>query len=162
MMNLITILGSGKNMKYNYRKIEVSDLEFVYQLFKVNEYKDIFFENNTSIESWKERFNDIKMFEIIVDQDIPIGVINLEVKDDVVSILLLAVKVELLYKGIGKRILLDVLEMHQFKTFELTVMKSNDRAVKFYQKLGFIIVEEIIEDYGKNGKHESYNMVRKI
>lgn len=148
-------------MKFNYSKIKVSDLDFVHKLFKVDEYKDIFFEHNTSIVRWKERFNDIKMFEIIVDKGKPIGVINLERKDDAVSILLLAIDVNLLYKGFGKRILLDVLEMHQFKTFVLTVMKSNDRAVKFYQKMGFTILEEILEDYGKNGKHESYNMIRK-
>lgn len=147
-------------MKYNYRKIEVSDLDFVHKLFMVTEYKAIFFEQDTTIDRWKERFNDIKMFEIIVDQNKPIGVINLEAKEDVVSILLLAIKVDLLYKGIGKRILLDILEMHQSKTFKLTVMISNDTAVKFYMKMGFKIVEEIIEDYGKNGKHQSYNMVK--
>jgi len=147
-------------MNYSYKKITIDDIEFVQSVFKVKEYKDIFFEQNTSIKGWTQRLSAIKEFEIVFDGNNKIGVINVLNDDNCIKILLLSLKDKLRGKGIGTKIFNDLLSTYPNTRFELSVMKSNERAVKFYKKLKFIITKEFIEDYGDNGKHPSYEMVR--
>lgn len=130
-------------------------------MFKVKEYNNIFFEHNTSLNNWEKRFDAIKSFEVVYDGNVKIGVINIEQKDDLISILLIALEIKYLRTGVGTKILEDIIKMYPNKVFELCVMKSNVRAVEFYLRNGFKITEEFIEDYGQNGKHESYKMIRK-
>lgn len=146
-------------MNYSYKKITIDDIEFIHSLFKEKEYKDIFFEQNTSIKCWTQRLIEIKDFEIIFDGNNKIGVINVLNDDNCLKILLLALKKQLRGNGIGTQIFNDLISIYPNRRVKLSVMKSNERAVKFYKKLKFIITKEFIEDYGDNGKQPSYEMV---
>lgn len=149
-------------MNYTYKQINLVDIPFLHYLGKTNEYQDIFFENNTTEEMWESRFDAIRNFQIVFDNEKRIGMVNYLINQSTVELLLIVIDINLLGQGVGTKILKDLFNLYPNYSFEVNVMKSNERAVKFYQKNGFVITNEMIVDYGENGQHQSYDMRREI
>ncbi|MDY3195381.1 MAG: GNAT family N-acetyltransferase [Paracholeplasma sp.] len=59
-------------------------------------------------------------------------------------------------KGVGKKFI-DYLKSLE-KPIVLTVNKQNQKAIEFYQKEGFLIIEELVTDIGNNFVMDDYVM----
>ena len=140
-------------MNYTYKNITEDDLIFLHTLFQEPKYQEIFFESLSTYESWVNRYEEIKTFQIVYHFDEKIGVINTKKEDDTLTILLIALKHNLLEKGYGKRIFDDIMHSHPNLRYLVSVKDTNKRAIAYYISLGFIRMSEHIEDCGDNGKH---------
>ncbi len=138
-------------MHYKYLQLQKSDCSFLERLFKVKEYQPIFFENNTKESDWLRRFKQIKDFKIIYNRNEPIGVINIIKENNCISLSLLALLSTERNKHHGTRIIEDVIHGYPDKRIIVDVMKSNQKAIHFYESLGFIKIKEKIEVYEKEG-----------
>lgn len=147
-------------VNYIYDDLKQNDLIYLQKLFGSKEYADIFFESETSLKSWRERYEHIKSFKINKRNDENIGVINLKI-DEYVEILLVVINPELLSMGVGTRIFEDIFEKYRCREYRVTVKESNIWARNFYERLGFILVDEVVQDLGKNGKHKYLNLVKR-
>ena len=148
-------------MNYNYRKLTISDINYLYELFGVEEYHKIFFEKKTTKDDWMKRYEHIKEFEVVCYNNTKIGVINI-VKGKVIDLLLIVINLELLGKGIGSNIFSDIFEMYGSNIYHVTVKETNVRACNFYTKLGFEIYDTEEQDLGENGKHKYLNLAYKM
>lgn len=147
-------------MNYTYHQITLLDLPFLHRLFKCDEYHDIFFEGDTTMDNWIERFEKIKSFQIAYDKDERIGVINTKIEGDTLVICLIAIEYRLLKQGTGLKIMKDIFQSYPHKRYKLEVKSSNQNAVTFYKSLGFITTGEHDIDLGKNGIHHYLQMER--
>jgi N-acetylglutamate synthase-like GNAT family acetyltransferase len=146
-------------MIYSYKKITLDDIEYLYDVFNTKAYNSIFFEHTTTKNDWIARFDQIKDFIIVFDNNKKIGVINISHKDTL-EILLLVINQPLIGKGVGKRIVTDILAMYPHsKQCKVTVKESNTRAYHFYKKMGFKRVTTEVQDLGMHGNHTYIKMV---
>jgi ribosomal protein S18 acetylase RimI-like enzyme len=101
---------------------------------------------------WDERFQEDyfknhfkpEKTKIIIYDSQDIGILVTEVGDSKLTIVEIQIKPEFQCKGIGTRILKDIIENGRENGFEarLGVLKVNEKARKLYEKLGFDIYEE--------------------
>jgi ribosomal protein S18 acetylase RimI-like enzyme len=144
-------------VNYTYEKITLNDIDFIHDLFSFQDYHPIFYENNTSKDDWVSRFVHISNFEIIYDSNTKIGVMNIDEKDTI-EILLVALRHDLRGMGIGTKIFDDIFKKYGLNIYKVTVKETNEKAIKFYKKLGFEIDGKEIQDLGDNGKHIYLNL----
>lgn len=144
-------------MNYTYEKITLNDIDFIHDLFSFQDYFPIFYENDTSKDDWFSRFEHISNFEIIYDSNTRIGVMNIDEKDTI-KILLVALRHDLRGMGIGTKIFDDIFKKYGLNIYKVTVKETNEKAIKFYKKLGFEIDRKEVQDLGDNGKHIYLNL----
>jgi ribosomal protein S18 acetylase RimI-like enzyme len=149
-------------MHFRYKKIEYTDLPFIQRLFEHKAYKEIFFEDKTTLSDWQKRFSKINMFQIIYHHKEPIGVIDLKSDKETVHILLLALTYPTRNKGYGSKILKDIHMSYPNKRILVDVMKSNQEALMFYLKKGFVAYNEYEEFYEEQSKSHKYIALEKI
>ena len=118
------------DLTYKIKKNALS--EYLEQLWGWND--------EAQYEFHQEHFNP-NNFQLIEISDEPIGYLETIQKDNILSILNLMILKQFQGKGIGKIILEDLLKNHP--QIELEVLKVNTRAMRFYENLGFKILEEM-------------------
>lgn len=143
-------------MYYQYKHIEQNDLPFIERLFKHKAYKDIFFEDKTTLKDWTNRFEQIKSFQIIYNHKEPFGVLDLKVSDDIVEISLLCITYPARNLGYGSNILRDIKSSYPNKRIKVSVMKTNKEAYQFYVNKGFVPLKEYEEFYEEQNRHHLY------
>lgn len=141
-------------MHFIYQALRKEDLPFIEKLFKYPSYDATFFELNTSLKHWQDRFEEIKTFQLIYKGKEQIGILNLDSKNGVIDITLLAFCFEKTNKGYGRLVLQDIIIAHPNKRITVDAMKSNVKAIRFYKNNGFVEVGTKIEDYEENGLHK--------
>ena len=131
-------------MIFSLRKAKIEDLDLTYKIKKnaLSEYLEQLWgwNDEAQYEFHLEHFNP-NNFQIIEILNSPIGYLETTQKDDILSLLNLMILKQFQGKGIGKIILVDLLKNHP--QIELEVLKVNTRAMRFYEGLGFKILEEI-------------------
>ena len=144
-----------------YRVLKECDVVFLTHIFSIPEYDLYFAENDTTEEDWKERltFFETKQSYIISKDGTDIGWIMYTICDDTCNLNIVVLLPEERNKGYGKEILEDLFVHNpQVGKICLDVQQRNERAVKFYKKLGFKITGE--ENQPVNGIEVPYfNMV---
>jgi GNAT superfamily N-acetyltransferase len=130
------------------RRARQDDFHFINEISysEMNEIVNTAWRNKFNWESW---YNDVeeaakgafhKVFIIMV-QDISVGYLwlNVEISGNL-WITAIVLQTEWQQRNIGERIMLyliDECRKNQLKSIELGVQNNNERALKFYRKLGF-------------------------
>ena len=131
-------------MIFSLRKAEIEDLDLTYKIKKnaLSEYLEQLWgwNDEAQYEFHKKHFNPDN-FQIIEVSNESVGYLETTQKDDVLFLLNLMILKKNQGKRIGKIILEDLLKNHS--QIELEVLKVNLRAIRFYENLGFKILEEI-------------------
>ena len=78
---------------------------------------------------------------LIIYQQEKIGTLKYQQHDDKVEIMQIQISPQYQGQGLGKQVLLHILNNSKGKTVELTVLKDNP-ALNLYKRLGFIITGE--------------------
>jgi len=71
---------------------------------------------------------------------------------------LVALRHNLRGMGIGTKIFDDIFKKYGLNIYKVTVKETNEKAIKFYKKLGFEIDGKEAQDLGDNGKHIYLNL----
>ena len=132
-------------MSINTELYQDTDYDFVYETKKAL-YKDYVIQN---WEKWKEK-DQKDFFEkylkankehiyILTSGNTKIGFIDYNIGQNNVDIGNLCINKEYQGKGIGSRILEEIINKNLDKTISLQVFIQNERAIKLYTKLGFKI-----------------------
>ena len=142
-----------------YVELDENSAAFLVKIFSNPEYDLYFAENETTEEQWKERFVYFadKKSHIIYKGTSPVGWIMYEVKETVCNIDIIVLLDEERHKGYGQEIIHDIIEKNEgLRAIKLDVQKRNIAACKFYEKMGFRVVDteqqpvgDGIEDYYK-------------
>ena len=131
-------------MIFSLRKAEIEDLDLTYKIKKnaLSEYLEQLWgwNDEAQYEFHQEHFNPDN-FQLIEISNEPIGYLETTQKSDILFLLNLMILKQFQGKGIGKIILEDLLKNHT--QIKLEVLKVNIRAIRFYEGLGFKILEEI-------------------
>lgn len=154
-------------MNIKFRIISLEDAEFIRLIFTVDEYEPIFYENETSVDEWKERLpeliNDVGLHNyVIVDnnQHKNVGWIMYEISGDICKLHLIVLNADLRGKHYGVECLNKLLITVKDKVNKiiLDVQKRNEAAVNFYMRFGFTIFSEEIQSIRNGVQVEYYNM----
>ena len=149
--NIISICEKIKKDYYNdaividLQNYQDKDYDFVYETKKAL-YKDYVIQN---WGKWKEK-DQKDFFEkyikankehiyILTSGNTKIGFIDYNIGQNIVDIGNLCINKEYQGKGIGSRILEEIINKNLDKTISLQVFIQNERAIKLYNKLGFKI-----------------------
>ena len=131
-------------MIFSLRRAEIEDLDLTYKIKKnaLSEYLEQLWgwNDEAQYEFHQEHFNP-NNFQLIEISNEPIGYLETTQKSDILFLLNLMILKQFQGKGIGKIILEDLLKNHT--QIKLEVLKVNIRAIRFYEGLGFKILEEI-------------------
>ena len=145
---------------FKFRNSRKSDLDFVINLIR-STFKDHIiqtwgeWDENSQYEYWKKNLNP-KLHKIIVSDNLDIGLYSIVEDNLSIELNLIFLIPEFQNKGIGKQIVTSLLETanKKSKSVKLKVLKSNLKALKFYESLKFKIVKETKErfhlEYTKN------------
>ena len=155
------------------RPLLQTDAGFLCSIFQDNEeYYHIFYDSANSIAEWENRVTrllsqDVVKHFIIEAEGIPVGWLSYSVlSPDAWELDILVLKQEFLHRGYGSAALSWLI--HQCtgscaSSITLNVNKENARAIHFYQKFGFRIVEEqIIPECNDAVNLIQYKMIREI
>lgn len=142
-------------MNYTYKSITKKDTDFLIEIFSDPEYETIFYEGNTNRQDWIERFEQIKSFRLVYENNAPIGIIDLINKDNYVELGLIVIKRDLHNKKYGFQIMKDIVSELQSNSLRLSVQNDNKKAVNFYLLFGFAIIGEE-NQYVLNGNQKKY------
>jgi diamine N-acetyltransferase len=97
---------------------------------------------------------------IILESDaFPIGFISFTPSGNAVKLNKLYLKAAQQGKGFGKAGLMYVIDYareHHFKQVYLTVNKNNTKAIKAYEKTGFVLTESVVNDIGDGFVMDDY------
>ena len=135
-------------MIFSLRKAEIEDLDLTYKIKKnaLSEYLELLWgwNDEAQYEFHQEHFNPDN-FQIIEILNSPIGYLETIQKDNILLLLNLMILKQSQGKKIGKAILEDLLKNHP--QIQLEVLKVNLRAVRFYEGIGFKILEEMDDSF---------------
>lgn len=135
-----------------YRKITADDAAYLTEIFSIPEYEMYFAENETTEEGWRDRitrYYGSAESLIVTDEGRKIGWVMYEVEGDTCSIDIIVLHPEERFKGYGKTILSDILQLNPLvKEIKLDVQQRNKTALAFYKNLGFVVDGEEIQPVG--------------
>ncbi|MFK7980037.1 MAG: GNAT family N-acetyltransferase [Saprospiraceae bacterium] len=98
-----------------------------------------------SEENITNRASNIKMVLMIENEEV-IGTASL--KDNIILTVFVSVNAQ--GKGVGTKLMRYLEEIASKKGFKKVLLPSSITSVSFYKKLGYKIIEENINDFGKN------------
>ena len=128
----------------NYIELDESNAAFLTRIFSNPEYELYFAENRTTEEQWKERlvcFIDKESY-IVHKGTSPVGWVMYKVEDTICNVDIIVLLDEERRKGYGRDIIHDIIEKNKgLKTIKLDVQERNIAARKFYEKMGFRVVD---------------------
>ena len=135
------------NGKIAIRPIKQNDYSFGYYIKKVTlkEYIEKTYGWNTEFQkdSYRKTFNTENKYIIELDNK-KIGWLNYVKKTDEIEIHQIFILPKDQNKGIGSKIIIDIINIgkNEHKPIKLQVLKTNIKAKKLYEKLGFIEYEQ--------------------
>ena len=137
-------------MEYSIRRTNIDDFETVFGIKKnaLGNYIeqtwgwDEDFQRKMQIDEFKTE--NISLIEV---DGKTIGTIGINEKEDNIIISRLYIIDSYQSKGIGSKIINDIIDKYPGKTLQLGVLKVNSRAKKLYEGLGFKVYGEENEHY---------------
>ncbi len=131
----------------DYRQATWNDFDLTYTI-KKNSTKDLIdkiwvWDDAFQLDYHRKQFNPDKI-NIIIDNNNNAGFISTNETDRIIFIENILIDTGFQGKGIGTRVLMDLIEraIQQKKDIELQVLRVNERAKSFYDRLGFEVFEE--------------------
>lgn len=104
-----------------------------------------------SVASIEQQIESNVTYQIVLDNDIPVGYFSYYIKEEALFLSKLYVLSSSRGKGIGKSAL-SFLETETIKLglkkIQLTVNKYNSNSINAYQKMGFVTIKDIVQDIG--------------
>lgn len=136
-----------------YRNINISDANFLSQIFSNDEYQLYFAENETTVSEWIERIKkyylDKFSYIICTDDNKPVGWIMYNLINDICYMDIIVFLYFEKFKGYGKIVFNDLIKRHKnINRICLDVQARNNSAIKFYTKLGFVKMSEEFQPIG--------------
>lgn len=109
--------------------------------------------NISNISEYAEKINQNAEIYFLVNNDIDIGMCAIysnDYENKIIYISSISIKKDYLSKGLGQ-VLLDYIftlkNNYNMKYIKLEVKKNNIKAINFYKKNGFQVIEEKLETY---------------
>ncbi len=102
---------------------------------------------------------DHGFFYVCIEENHIIAYIIARLIIDEMAIMNLAVKEEFRRQKVAEKLLLKILSVKDASIFSLEVRKSNEAAIKLYEKYGFKVVG-IRKDYYESPKEDGFFMIR--
>jgi ribosomal protein S18 acetylase RimI-like enzyme len=131
-------------MIFNIRKATDEDLDLTYKIKKnaLREYLEMLWGWNEKAQKdfHKKEFKK-EHFQVIEQQNEPIGYLEIEPFIDHIFLANLMILQKFQGKGMGKIIMQDLIKNNP--KIVLEVLQVNQRAIQFYQGLGFEIMEDL-------------------
>ena len=131
-------------MIFNIRKATDEDLDLTFKIKKnaLQEYlKKLWGWNEKAQKDFHKRAFKKEHFQVIEQQNEAIGYLEMETFADYVFLANLMILQRFQGQGIGKSIMKDLIKNNP--KIILEVLKVNQRAIQFYQGLGFEIMEDL-------------------
>lgn len=160
---MIVINLLSKNEMVVVREIAQITWPITYREILSSEQLDFMFEWMYNLETLQNQVEEGQLFYVLKENGNPLGFIGLELltleKNDL--------KIQKIYvlpnaqgKGVGRKLIEKAVEIAQKKGIEHVILNVNrfNKAVSFYQKLGFKITSEVNIDIGKGYLMEDYIM----
>ncbi len=133
-------------MIYNLRKATEQDLDLTYKIKKnaLQQYLEMLWGWNekAQVDFHREHYQK-KRFQVIELQNEPIGYLEIELYEDHIFLANLMILQQFQGKGIGKIIMENLIKNNP--NIQLEVLKVNHKAKRFYEGLGFAVLE-VLED----------------
>lgn len=88
---------------------------------------------------WRERLAAPGAYFLAYDGDAPVGMVAASPKDDHVELISMWVGAEDRHRGIGGRLIAEVIEWAADRRLSLRVMDGNEAAIAAYESRGFVL-----------------------
>lgn len=136
-------------MSYNFRNATLKDLDFILHLIETS-FKNCIVKTwgSWNIQEqrniWEEKLHSEKTFEIIEENGKDIWLFYKNISEKNIDIEWLFLLPEFQGKWIGGHIINQLIQksIKESKSLSLQSLKSNIKAIEFYKKIGFVIVNE--------------------
>lgn len=160
---MIVINLLSKNEMVVVREIAQITWPITYREILSSEQLDFMFEWMYNLETLQNQVEEGQLYYVLKENEKPLGFIGLELFTTEKNEL----KIQKIYvlpdnqgKGVGRKLIEKAVEIAQKKGIENVILNVNrfNKAVSFYQKLGFKISSEVNIDIGKGYLMEDYIM----
>ena len=160
---MIAINLLSKNEMVVVREIAQITWPITYREILSSEQLDYMFEWMYNLETLQNQVEEGQLFYVLKENGKPLGFIGIELfssKKNDLKIQKIYVLPDAQGKGVGKKLIEKAIEIAQEKGIEQVILNVNrfNKAVSFYQKLGFKISSEVNIDIGKGYLMEDYIM----
>lgn len=160
---MIVINLLSKNEMVVVREIAQITWPITYREILSAEQLDYMFEWMYNLETLQNQVEDGQLFYVLKENEKPLGFIGLELfttEKNELKIQKIYVLPDAQGKGVGRKLIEKAVEIAQEKGIENVILNVNrfNKAVSFYQKLGFKISSEVNIDIGKGYLMEDYIM----
>ncbi len=160
-------------MKIKFKEAAVEDISVIVQLAEIiwrkyytsivsTEQIEYMLKKMYSTESLLQQINQGHKFTLVYDNELPLGYISMSTNDEKNYFLhKFYVQVDEHRKGIGSKLFKHILnQLNTFVSIELTVNRSNYKAINFYFKHGFVIKEVADFDIGNGYFMNDFVMIK--
>lgn len=160
---MIVINLLSKNEMVVVREIAQITWPITYREILSSEQLDYMFEWMYNLETLQNQVEEGQLFYVLKENGKPLGFIGIELfssKTNDLKIQKIYVLPDAQGKGVGKKLIEKAIEIAQEKGIEQVILNVNrfNKAVSFYQKIGFKISSEVNIDIGKGYLMEDYIM----
>jgi len=160
---MIVINLLSKNEMVVVREIAQITWPITYREILSSEQLDFMFEWMYNLETLQNQVEDGQLFYVLKENEKPLGFIGLELftpEKNELKIQKIYVLPDNQAKGVGRKLIEKAVEIAQEKGIENVILNVNrfNKAVSFYQKLGFKITSEVNIDIGQGYLMEDYIM----
>ncbi len=146
-------------MSVTCRKMNIKDVDFVYQLEK-----QVFGQSLEKKMLYDEiLYNKMAYYVMALYEDKRAGYVGVWLTEPNAEIINIVLKPEMMGKGIGKALIEHVIshcKKKHIKKISLEVRPSNNRALRFYQRHGFEVVHTRKQYYQDH--EDAYLMVKEV
>lgn len=104
-----------------------------------------------STEKIKSEIEEGIVWELLMDDEKPIGYLVCKIESDKLYISKIYLKAETRGKGLGKLLLnraVELAKQHNKNSIYLNVNKHNTDSISFYERMGFVKIDEGVFDIG--------------
>lgn len=149
------------------REIAQITWPITYREILSSEQLDYMFEWMYNLETLQNQVEEGQLFYVLKENGRPLGFIGMELLTPEKN----EIKIQKIYvlpynqgKGVGRKLIEKAIEIAQESGIENVILNVNrfNKAVSFYQKIGFKITSEVNIDIGKGYLMEDYIMTLKL
>ena len=164
---MISIDLLSKNEMGVVREIAQITWPITYRDILSSEQLDYMFEWMYNLETLQNQVEEGQLFYVLKENETPLGFIGLEwltPEKNELKIQKIYVLPDAQGKGVGKKLIEKAIDIAQEKGIENAILNVNrfNKAVSFYQKIGFKITSEVNIDIGNGYLMEDYIMTFKL